>query len=172
MLWFFWTLPVLLQRWFSTCLVCVHTLTPRENREKPEFFLKFGKYTILNEHPVIYMPPLRCISFEINLCYFFSLKEWTFVHCQGIEICQKAACQAEQGQRQSRLKYSYQTWYFLFGKVLGNDLLLISNKLLQNSFNWTSLFAKGKISQTNKQWHSRVGKNIYPRQIENLIKKK
>ena len=31
-LWFFWTLPVLLQRWFSTCLVCVHTLTPRENR--------------------------------------------------------------------------------------------------------------------------------------------
>ena len=23
-LWFFWTLPVLLQRWFSTCLVCVH----------------------------------------------------------------------------------------------------------------------------------------------------
>ena len=30
---FFWTLPVLLQRWFSTCLVCVRTLTPRENRE-------------------------------------------------------------------------------------------------------------------------------------------
>ena len=23
--WFFWTLPVLLQRWCSTCLVCVHT---------------------------------------------------------------------------------------------------------------------------------------------------
>ena len=36
MLWFFWTLPVLLQRWCSTCLVCVHTLTPRENREGPE----------------------------------------------------------------------------------------------------------------------------------------
>ena len=35
-LWFFWTLPVLLHRWFSTCLVCVHTLTPRENRERPE----------------------------------------------------------------------------------------------------------------------------------------
>ena len=33
---FFWTLPVLMQRWFSTCLVCVHTLTPRENRERPE----------------------------------------------------------------------------------------------------------------------------------------
>ena len=28
-LWFFWTLPALLQRWFSTCLVCSHTLTPR-----------------------------------------------------------------------------------------------------------------------------------------------
>ena len=35
-LWFFWTLPVLLQRWWSTCLVCVHTLTPRENRDLPE----------------------------------------------------------------------------------------------------------------------------------------
>ena len=33
---FFWPLPVLLQRWCSTCLVCVHTLTPRENRERPE----------------------------------------------------------------------------------------------------------------------------------------
>ena len=37
MLWFFWTLPVLLQRWLSTCLVCVHTLTPRENRVRNIF---------------------------------------------------------------------------------------------------------------------------------------
>ena len=36
MLWFFWTLPVLLQRWCSTCLVCAHTLTLRENRERSE----------------------------------------------------------------------------------------------------------------------------------------
>ena len=35
-LWLFWTLPVLLQRWFSTCLVSVHKLTPRENRERSE----------------------------------------------------------------------------------------------------------------------------------------
>ena len=35
-LWFFWTLPVLLQRWCSSCLVCVHTLTLRANRERPE----------------------------------------------------------------------------------------------------------------------------------------
>ena len=35
-LWFFLTLPVLLQRWCSTCPVCVHTLTPRENRERTE----------------------------------------------------------------------------------------------------------------------------------------
>ena len=33
-LWFFWTLSDLLQRWCSTCLACVHTLTPRENRER------------------------------------------------------------------------------------------------------------------------------------------
>ena len=30
--WIFRTLPVLLQRWCSTCLACVHTLTSRENR--------------------------------------------------------------------------------------------------------------------------------------------
>ena len=44
-LWFFSTLRVLLQRWFSTCLVCVHTRTPRENRERPEsgIFLKNRK---------------------------------------------------------------------------------------------------------------------------------
>ena len=39
--WFFWTLPVLLQRWFSTCLVRVHTLIPRENRERLESEMYF-----------------------------------------------------------------------------------------------------------------------------------
>ena len=34
MLWFFWTLQVLLQRWCSTCH-CVLTLTPRGNQERP-----------------------------------------------------------------------------------------------------------------------------------------
>ena len=46
-LWFFWTLPVLLERWCSTCPVCVHTLTPRENRERQEsrIFLNLRKKT-------------------------------------------------------------------------------------------------------------------------------
>ena len=35
MLWFLWTLQVLLQRWCLTCY-CVHTLTTRGNRERPE----------------------------------------------------------------------------------------------------------------------------------------
>ena len=35
MLWFFWTLQVLLQRLCLTCH-CVHTLTPRGNGERPE----------------------------------------------------------------------------------------------------------------------------------------
>ena len=50
----FLTLPVLLHRWFSICLLCVHTLTQRENRERPEsgIFLTNLKNTILNEHPV------------------------------------------------------------------------------------------------------------------------
>ena len=36
-LWLFWTLPVLLHRWFSTCLVFVHTMTPRDNRVRNIF---------------------------------------------------------------------------------------------------------------------------------------
>ena len=53
-MWFFWTLPVLLQRWFSTCLMCVHTLIPRESEkgQSPEYFKIFEKNTIFNEHPV------------------------------------------------------------------------------------------------------------------------
>ena len=36
-LWFFWTLPVLLHRWCSTCLMCVHTLTHQEKTESGIF---------------------------------------------------------------------------------------------------------------------------------------
>ena len=50
-LWLFWTLPILLQRGFSTCLVCVHTLAPRENRAR-NIFRNSEKHTIFNEHPV------------------------------------------------------------------------------------------------------------------------
>ena len=32
--WIFWTLRVLLKRWCSICLVCVHTVTTKENRER------------------------------------------------------------------------------------------------------------------------------------------
>ena len=52
---FFVTLQVLLlQRLCLTCH-CVHTLTPRGNRERPEsgiYFKFFEKNTIFNEHPV------------------------------------------------------------------------------------------------------------------------
>ena len=47
----FWTLPALLQRWCSTCLVCVHTLTPWENRVR-NIFKSSEKNTIFIEHPV------------------------------------------------------------------------------------------------------------------------
>ena len=47
MLWFCWTLPVLLQqRWCSTCLVCVHTHRHRVKTEKGrsrEYFEIFAK---------------------------------------------------------------------------------------------------------------------------------
>ena len=54
-MWFFWTLPVLLQRWCSTCLVCLHTHWHQGKAEKgqsPEYSKIFGKNTIFNEHPV------------------------------------------------------------------------------------------------------------------------
>ena len=67
MLWFFWTLPVLLQRWFSTCLVCVHILTPRENRVR-NILNNSDKNTIFNEHPV---PKMRFWNFEKKFCVVF-----------------------------------------------------------------------------------------------------
>ena len=51
---FFWTLPVLLQRWFSTW--CEYTYWYRGKTEKgqsPEYFKIFRKNTIFNEHPVL-----------------------------------------------------------------------------------------------------------------------
>ena len=54
-LWFFWTLPVLLQRWCSTCHLVVHAwgpvYTPREARVRKIFWI-FRNNTIFNEHPV------------------------------------------------------------------------------------------------------------------------
>ena len=47
----FWTLPVLLQCWLFTCLVCAHTLTARENRVR-NILKSSEKNTIFNEHPV------------------------------------------------------------------------------------------------------------------------
>ena len=40
-LWFFWTLPVMLQCWWCLTCHCVHTLTPRGNRERPESGIYF-----------------------------------------------------------------------------------------------------------------------------------
>ena len=49
--WIFWTLPDLQQRWFSTCMLCVHKLTPRKNRVR-NILKKSEKNKIFNEHPV------------------------------------------------------------------------------------------------------------------------
>ena len=67
---FFLSLQDLLQRWCSTCLVYVHTLPPRENREgkSPEYFKIFEK-TIFNEHPV---PFLKLTILFLKKKYFFS----------------------------------------------------------------------------------------------------
>ena len=51
---FFWTLPVLLQRRCSICLICVHTDTEGKQRKaRVRNILKSSKKTtIFNEHPV------------------------------------------------------------------------------------------------------------------------
>ena len=64
MLWFFLTLQVLLlQRWCLTCH-CVHTLTPRGNRERPEYEIYFKSS---KKHNIKWTP---CIS----VCYYFARK--------------------------------------------------------------------------------------------------
>ena len=66
-LWFFWTLPVLMQRLCSTCLVCVHTLTPRENIERPES----GIFSILRKRT-------PCISRNTGISEYIFLKQPSF----------------------------------------------------------------------------------------------
>ena len=77
--WFFWTLPVLLQRWCSTCH-CVHSLTPRGNRERPEsgIYLKvFEKtqYSMNTLYLQFYMCRIWLFIFLLNISFrFFSLE--------------------------------------------------------------------------------------------------
>ena len=64
MLWFFWTLPVLLQRLCSTCLVCVHTRHrgKTEKGKSPEYLKICEKNTISNELPVLYYNISGCLD--------------------------------------------------------------------------------------------------------------
>ena len=69
MLWFFWTMPVLLQRW------CVYTHWHRGKTEKgqsPEHFKIFGKNTIFNEysHKSLYCLPFISVR---NICVYSSV---------------------------------------------------------------------------------------------------
>ena len=54
MLWFSWTLPVLLQRWCSTCHLAPQAWSVHTHREKSESgkYLRILKNTIFNEHSV------------------------------------------------------------------------------------------------------------------------
>ena len=74
--WFFWTLPVLLQRWFSICLVCVHTDAKGKQRKARvgNIFKNFRKNTIFNEHPV---DKFEYLSFKGDLvnCHFWHVGE-------------------------------------------------------------------------------------------------
>ena len=74
-LWIFWTLPVLLQRWCSTCLVCVHTLTlgKTEKGQSPEYFKIFGKNTIFNEHSVQYIHNVSIQYIHVSIQYLHNV---------------------------------------------------------------------------------------------------
>ena len=94
MLWFFWTLPVLLQCWCFSLLVCVQTLTPRENRERPEsgIFLNLRKKTqyLMNTLYVLLIAcPLISASSYKNILlkrYFWTLGGGgeASEHCEAI----------------------------------------------------------------------------------------
>ena len=79
MLWFFWTLQVLLQRWWCLTWHCVHTDTKGKPRERPEsdiYFKIFEKTQYLMN--TLYMTKMRNIVYDRNL-----QKCWNFLymHC-------------------------------------------------------------------------------------------
>ena len=77
MLWFFWTLQVLLKCWCLTCY-CVHTLTPRETErgQSPEYILKSWKNTIFNEYPAYF----KSLLFKVLLRSKLPLSSSALVH--------------------------------------------------------------------------------------------
>ena len=85
-LWFFWTLPVLLQRWFSTCLVCVHTLTPKEyrvqnifkNSEKTQYLMNtlYLNKDMWSEY-CMERSSIICTTFYISWAYIRSIDIFT-----------------------------------------------------------------------------------------------
>ena len=72
MLWFFWTLTVLLQRWCSTFLVlCTHNSTGKQRKPRVRNILKsLKKNTIFNEHPVFHSLKSICQSVQIAICLY------------------------------------------------------------------------------------------------------
>ena len=80
---FFLTLPVLLQRWCSTCLVGVHT--QRENRERPES----GIFSNLKKETQYLMNTLYLVSWQDCMHESMVMKLFLFPP-QPLEIyCQK-----------------------------------------------------------------------------------
>ena len=69
-LWFFWTLKVLLQRWWSTCHLVVRVHTTLENRERPEsgiYFKVFEKNTIFNEVDFVCWTYINEYQYSLNI---------------------------------------------------------------------------------------------------------
>ena len=67
-LWFFWTLPVLLV--FYLPCVCAHTDNEGERPESGIFLNLWKKNTIFNEHPVFHSLKSICQSVQIAICLY------------------------------------------------------------------------------------------------------
>ena len=90
MSWFFWTLPVLLQRWCSTS-----NLTPREIKkgQSPEYILKSSKNTIFNEPCIrIFILELENLQTDlttIHVMYIWKLEVFEKLFVMSISLNKK-----------------------------------------------------------------------------------
>ena len=64
MLWFFWSLPILLQRWCSTCLMCVRTHTDTEGKQRKASVRNILKYS-------------KKIQYLMNTLYMVNIHLWS-----------------------------------------------------------------------------------------------
>ena len=109
MLWFFLTLQVLLQRWCLTCH-CVHTLTPRGNRERPESGIYFNIF--------------EKTQYLINTLYLTAILAYQRNYSSsGWQIYQSISREQRKSEREIEMKVN--TWINLYTGCLLNIVFFL-----------------------------------------------